>query len=694
MKRHGYLCSILLLLFLSVLIINAGTRLVNSESVHETEVITINLSYTPSDPILIQSDADFETQGWSGNGTQDDPYMISGLSITADDVDCIKISDTTVFFKITDCLVSRVTWPHDPVVFSGINLFNVSNCVIDEISATHKLEGIFIEKSINCTITNSQLYDNEWYGCEIRNSTLCYVTNCTFTDNGSAGLVARWDIRDCEIKGNLFIDNDGDGISLSYCLNFIVVNNVLIGNYGRTIGSGTGIKLYEGENCYARNNTIHESDFGIGWRGVNCTLESNMISDSFAEGLAIVNSNECKIKNNTISNCIEEGVRLSYVSNVILSNNIISDNIMDGIEFRDTVNCSAVNNAIFNNAEHGVAMLESSSGNRLRSNLLCGNSLIGIMFDDTSYNNTAYDNRFLWNGLTNALDNGTDNSWDDNVSLGNAWDDYDGTGSYPIQGWAESFDRYPGIADNSTPEIDSPSDLQYNEGTDGHSITWIISGAVPNMYQIYREQTEIKSSDWNNYIIDVDVDGLSLGVYNYTLVITDLLGNIASDTVFVTVIDGTAPILDSPDDVQFNEGTTGYTITWNPDDLHPESYTIEVNGVVASFGSWNSSEEDISFELDAFTIGTYNVTLLVTDIGGNTVIDTVIVTILPPTTTTTIVTTTTTTTEIITTTITDTTTSNTTIPPDLQDTMIVILLASGLGAVVIIIVLLSIKKKG
>ncbi|GAG96993.1 unnamed protein product [marine sediment metagenome] len=54
--------------------------------------------------------------------------------------------------------------------------------------------------------------------------------------------------------------------------------------------------------------------------------------------------------------------------------------------------------------------------------------------------NVLYLNRLGYNAENNALDNGKrdSNIWDDGVSVGNWWSDYDGTGTYEIMGWAYS----------------------------------------------------------------------------------------------------------------------------------------------------------------------------------------------------------------------------------------------------------------
>ncbi|MGV9170439.1 MAG: hypothetical protein ACOC38_10930 [Promethearchaeia archaeon] len=65
-----------------------------------------------------------------------------------------------------------------------------------------------------------------------------------------------------------------------------------------------------------------------------------------------------------------------------------------------------------------------------------------------------------------------------------------------------------------------------------------------------------------------------MGVHNFTLLVEYVIGNSATDTVIVTVVDGALSVLDSLNDVLLEEGATDYSVTWNPSDHHPESYVI------------------------------------------------------------------------------------------------------------------------
>ncbi|MFO7835160.1 MAG: right-handed parallel beta-helix repeat-containing protein [Candidatus Thorarchaeota archaeon] len=182
------------------------------------------------------------------------------------------------------------------------------------------------------------------------------------------------------------------------------------------------------------------------------------------------------------------------------------------------------------------------------------------------------------------------------------------------------------------PSIDHPTDIEYDEGSTGHNITWNPDDPSPDSYVVFRNGSEEESGNWDGSSITVSVDDLGLGVYNFTIVVNNTGGYSVADIVFVTVVDGTPPIINHPPDFSYDEGATGYSIIWYPDDEHPASYEIFRNGTLVKSGLWNSSEESIEFNVDGLTAGAYNFTIVVADVGGNTVSDEIIVTVNPDTT--------------------------------------------------------------
>ncbi|MHA1216680.1 MAG: hypothetical protein ACTSPX_05100, partial [Candidatus Thorarchaeota archaeon] len=96
------------------------------------------------------------------------------------------------------------------------------------------------------------------------------------------------------------------------------------------------------------------------------------------------------------------------------------------------------------------------------------------------------------------------------------------------------------LMENDPPVITTrPDDITMYDTDTGKNITWVVSDANPSSYVIYRNGTVVVSHIWDGSDIVVSLDGLSPGVYNFTLVVSDLGGLTASDTVFVTVLRST-----------------------------------------------------------------------------------------------------------------------------------------------------------
>ena len=171
-------------------------------------------------------------------------------------------------------------------------------------------------------------------------------------------------------------------------------------------------------------------------------------------------------------------------------------------------------------------------------------------------------------------------------------------------------------------------DITYEEGTIGHKISWIATDADPNTYTLHKDGLIVDTGSWlSDSPITINVDGLPVGSYNYTLVVADLSGNFAKDTVIVTVITSMIPFLTSPMDITYEEGTIGHAIYWTATDTNPNIYTIYQNGTKVETGSW-LSVTPIIIIIDGLTIGIYNYTIAVTDTSSNLVIDTVTVKVI------------------------------------------------------------------
>ncbi|MHA2099858.1 MAG: hypothetical protein ACW99A_14365, partial [Candidatus Kariarchaeaceae archaeon] len=187
------------------------------------------------------------------------------------------------------------------------------------------------------------------------------------------------------------------------------------------------------------------------------------------------------------------------------------------------------------------------------------------------------------------------------------------------------------VIDNTAPTYEFTDDFQYNEGTIGNTITWNATDAYPDTFVVYKDGVLTGyTGDWNNSgTIQINIDGLGKAIYNYTIIVYDTSGNQKADTVFVTVVDITAPSFGiTPTDFDYNEESIGNTLTWNVMDIDPNNYTVYLNGsFTGDTGSW-SNAVDITINIDGLAKGIYNFTIVVTDVSGNIVKDTAFVTVI------------------------------------------------------------------
>ena len=89
-----------------------------------------------------------------------------------------------------------------------------------------------------------------------------------------------------------------------------------------------------------------------------------------------------------------------------------------------------------------------------------------------------------------------------------------------------------------TPSITHQPDVFYKYNTTGHSISWIITdkSVATTSYIIYQNGTQVANGSWViGTPVSINVDGLSISSYNYTIVATDGLGGSVQDTVCVMV---------------------------------------------------------------------------------------------------------------------------------------------------------------
>jgi hypothetical protein len=187
--------------------------------------------------------------------------------------------------------------------------------------------------------------------------------------------------------------------------------------------------------------------------------------------------------------------------------------------------------------------------------------------------------------------------------------------------------NYQTISDILQPAISDFEDLEYEVGSLGNIVEWTVSGFDPLTYELWRDDEILTSDSWTGEnVIEFPIDNLTLGIYNYTIVVYGNNDVAVADSVFVTVVDTTPPILDHPTDIIGNISAVSIQVIWQPRDLLPFNYAIYVNGSLVGSGNWTDGEY-LTYTLTNIAINDYNITIVVWDTSGNFATDTVFVNI-------------------------------------------------------------------
>ncbi|MBA7526715.1 hypothetical protein ES705_18884 [subsurface metagenome] len=100
----------------------------------------------------------------------------------------------------------------------------------------------------------------------------------------------------------------------------------------------------------------------------------------------------------------------------------------------------------------------------------------------------------------------------------------------------------PPVIDTTPPIIDQPGDIAYEYTSTGNIITWIAEDEHPDTYTVLLDGGLYESGTWESGSpIEISVDGLEIGTYEFMIRIYDTYDNYAEDIVIVVVTDETPP---------------------------------------------------------------------------------------------------------------------------------------------------------
>ena len=321
---------------------------------------------------------------------------------------------------VEDCIIRNNAISNSS---NGIDAWDVSGIVFEGNTYSGCQSAMLFRESNDCVLLNNTLSDIGYRGIEILDSTEFNLTGnsldgCGITIDGLT--VSKW--------RHVVIDNTVNGKELGY---FVDESDIVID--GTVYGA---VYLVNCDGVTVQNGEFHNGSMGVCIAfSDHCEVVDCEVHGQLYAGIRVFYSEDCILERNIIYNNTRfwsgyGGIDLGFVANCRITRNRIYWNQRDGICVRyemTAVNCTIVNNAIYNNSYYGISIW--------------------------GYDNTIYGNAIGWNKESNAIDSGSDNTWDNGIDTGNWWSDYNGTGEYAIDGDAHSVDRYPNVLPNGTPRF-------------------------------------------------------------------------------------------------------------------------------------------------------------------------------------------------------------------------------------------------
>ncbi len=490
--------------------------------------------------------------------------------------------------------------------------------------------GVFFNASVGVSLlscTNCTISDAELSG-NLYGINLLQSENTTLTDNTLIGCGVRFDGVDTRYWTIVEIGNTVNGKQFGYFLGQedLVING---DDYGQLV-------LVDSDHLSIANGTFDSVTVGlVTYSCFNCSIRDASFVDNYRGGIRILDSPNSTLTNVTVEGNRESGLYISASSNTTVTKNKIHRN-GNGIRIYSSDNFLFDSNQIYDNQGNSIYLSGTNYG--------------------TIKNNSIHDNggslrlyivnwlEIINNSISESSTNGLFLDFTSGVEIlsnriyGNAGYGLN-VGSHAL--YSEIYDNMIGF-NGAGNAVDNGL---LNEWDDGAG-----TGNV-----------------WSDYSGEGVYSISGFGVDNYPL-----------------------GFVSRPADAQYVVGATVSAITWDVRLPNPDSYTILWDGVAIVQGSLNSSLDHLSKAIGGLAAETYNLTLVVNDESGYSVVDTVIITVIEEP-----VTTTTTTTTTTTPTGTTSTTTSTTLPPPPPTDIPMIFIITTVGAICAIVVLLFvvIRKK-
>lgn len=350
MKKKLALLVAILVLSLIVVHTQSTPSLTLVEDVGTQTFTPTQTAYEVHNPIVISSDGDFVTQGWSGEGTEKAPYVIEGLIIDLNATEnagvfiAISIRNTQSHFVIQNCFIQGRLSEHNDLNGMGLKMWHVENAKV--VRNTFQLLQWGIELLNASNIEISENYFNG-YRYKLVSVTLQnlggfaivsqeYNVNLTIVDNTFefySNVIRTYGLGNSTISRNhLRVFSDGIVLCGSGIADEVTRDTVLKDNHLEW--GGFGIGLSRADKIVVKNNTLNNNGNGI-WLSKEVT-ESTLIDNVLKDNGVVCIPLDVIITDDVVTNIIttpmvlaEVGTGFGLLTSDGSAGNSITDNIFD-----------------------------------------------------------------------------------------------------------------------------------------------------------------------------------------------------------------------------------------------------------------------------------------------------------------------------------------------------------------------------
>jgi parallel beta-helix repeat protein len=273
--------------------------------------------YTPHQTIIITSNDDFISQGFIGAGRLENPYLIQHLNITANSGNLIRISNTTVHFRISEIYLNGLG-----MATAGISLSGVRHGSIINNTIMNTIDGIRGNNVSSSFFLNNSVYLNSRFGFYLEES-----SSCVLDDNS---------IHDNQINGVHLKNTD---------------NTTVLGNW-----------IYNHDFLNVQSAILLDNTSYI-------QIENNLVFNNYI-GMNLLNSaDNNRIANNSVKDNLHNAIRLEYASRNTIVYNVIKANLEYGILLTTGSNENTIRFNSFEESNLG----ETQASDDGTDNLISGN---------------------------------------------------------------------------------------------------------------------------------------------------------------------------------------------------------------------------------------------------------------------------------------------------------------------------------